>query len=104
MMADSNRLRILLTKPPNNVDTANDADKSRDRILKELLNQQDEDSTKIDNRSSPRGLMSRGSMLPGPSEPPKTSSSSGNNNMLRQVGVSSAHKMKFLGIFEILKN
>ncbi|XP_018571152.1 nuclear receptor coactivator 1 isoform X2 [Anoplophora glabripennis] len=81
----SNRLRILLTKPPNNVETANEADKSRDRILKELLNQQDEDSNKIDNRSSPRGLMSRGSMMPGPSEPPKTSTSSGNNNMLRQL-------------------
>nr|AYI50060.1 steroid receptor co-activator [Monochamus saltuarius] len=85
MMADSNRLRNLLTKPPNNVDTVNEADKSRDRILKELLNQQDEDSSKIDNRSSPRGLMSRGSMLAGPSEPPKTSTSSGNNNMLRQL-------------------
>ncbi|KAJ8920909.1 hypothetical protein NQ315_015702, partial [Exocentrus adspersus] len=85
MMADSNRLRILLTKPPNNqADSANEADKSRDRILKELLNQQDEDSSKMDNRSSPRGLLNRGPLLPGPSEPPKTSTSSG-NNMLRQL-------------------
>lgn len=84
IMAESTRLRNLLTKPPNNADSGNEVDRSKDRILKELLNQQDEDSTKIDNRSSPRGLMNRGPMMPGPSEQPKTSTSSG-NNMLRQV-------------------
>lgn len=74
-MVDSARLRNLLTKGNDN----------KDKILKDLLSQSDEDS-RIDNRSSPRGLM-RPSM-PGPSEPPKTSSSSsGGNNMLLEVNI-----------------
>ncbi|KAJ8978180.1 hypothetical protein NQ317_009668 [Molorchus minor] len=80
MVNDSNRLRNLLTKPPNNADSSNE-DKNRDRILKELLNQQDEDSSRTDNR---RGGINRGP-IPGPSDIPKTSSSSSGNNMLRQL-------------------
>lgn len=72
-MVDSARLRNLLTKGNEN----------KDKILKDLLSQSDEDS-RTDNRSSPRGLM-RPSMA-GPSDGPKTStSSSGGNNMLLEV-------------------
>ncbi|KAG5896380.1 hypothetical protein JTB14_009587 [Gonioctena quinquepunctata] len=81
IMSESNRLRNLLMNPPNNADNN---DKNKDRILKELLNQQDEDSLRNDNRCSPRGLSGRGAMA-GPSEPPKSSSSSTGNNMLRQL-------------------
>ncbi|CAH1183759.1 unnamed protein product [Phaedon cochleariae] len=82
VLEESNRLRILLTKPQNN-NNEND-DKNKDRILKELLNQQDEDGGRNDSRGSPRGVPGR--PLAGPSEPPKASaSSSGNNNMLRQL-------------------
>ncbi|KAL3282539.1 hypothetical protein HHI36_005719 [Cryptolaemus montrouzieri] len=88
MMADSNKLRNLLTKPPNNpvVDSANDHDnRNKNRILKRLLKQQDEDDCRNDNRTSPRGLLSREPM-PGPSELPKNSSiSSGRNNMLLEL-------------------
>lgn len=73
MEPSNNKLRILLTEPQN---------ENRDRILKELLNRKDDDTGKNDNRQSPRGLMNRPSM-PGPSEPPKSTSSS--NNMLLQV-------------------
>ncbi|KAK9888472.1 hypothetical protein WA026_000721 [Henosepilachna vigintioctopunctata] len=88
MMADSNKLRNLLTKPPNNpiVDSANDNDnRNKNRILKGLLNQQDEDDCRNDSRASPRGMIGRVSM-PGPSELPKNSSlSSGRNNMLLEL-------------------
>jgi nuclear receptor coactivator 2 len=86
MMADSGRLRNLLTKPPNVADSsANDADgRNKHRILKGLLNQQDEDDNRNDNRASPRGgLINRGPVA-GPSELPKTSTAGG-NNMLLQV-------------------
>lgn len=85
MMADSARLRNLLTKPPTVADSsANDADgRNKNRILKGLLNQQDEDDNRSDNRTSPRGLINRGPVA-GPSELPKTSTTGG-NNMLLQV-------------------
>lgn len=81
-MMDSTRLRNLLTKPPTNaMDSSSSSDpdtKNKHRILKELLNQQDQDDAKVDNRSSPRGI--------GPHrDNAKASSSSGGNNMLLQV-------------------
>ncbi|XP_008193624.1 nuclear receptor coactivator 2 isoform X3 [Tribolium castaneum] len=85
MMADSARLRNLLTKPPTVADSsANDADgRNKNRILKGLLNQQDEDDNRNDNRASPRGgLISRGAVA-GPSELPKTSTAGGNNMLLQ---------------------
>ncbi|CAH1280585.1 unnamed protein product [Diabrotica balteata] len=82
MMAEPNKLRNLLTKPQNN-NNDND-DKNKHRILKELLNQQDEESIPNDNRGSPRGLLNRAS-IPGSSEQPKTSSSSTGNDMLRKL-------------------
>ncbi|XP_068904525.1 nuclear receptor coactivator 1 isoform X6 [Tenebrio molitor] len=85
MMADSGRLRNLLTKPPNVADSsANDADgRNKHRILKGLLNQQDEDDNRNDNRASPRGgLINRGPVA-GPSELPKTSTAGGNNMLLQ---------------------
>ncbi|RZC33022.1 nuclear receptor coactivator 1, partial [Asbolus verrucosus] len=85
MMADSGRLRNLLTKPPNAADSsANDADgRNKNRILKGLLNQQDEDDNRSDNRTSPRGgLIGRGAVA-GPSELPKTSTTGGNNMLLQ---------------------
>ncbi|XP_030765336.1 nuclear receptor coactivator 2 isoform X3 [Sitophilus oryzae] len=88
-LADSHRLRILLTNPPtssaNSNSSSSQQDENRDRILKELLNQQDDDQgNRVDNRSSPRGLMSRGQMGL-PPEPPKASTSTTGNNMLRQL-------------------
>lgn len=81
MMADSARLRNLLTKPPSNaMDGGSDPDsKNKHRILKELLNQQDEDDAKADNRSSPRGMGAHRDTAKA------SSSSSGGNNMLLQV-------------------
>ncbi|XP_056647099.1 nuclear receptor coactivator 3 isoform X3 [Diorhabda sublineata] len=77
--AESTKLRSLLTNPRNEND-----DKNKDPILKELLNQQDEDNVRSDNRGSPRGLINRGS-LPGPSEPPKTPNAPTENIMLRKL-------------------
>lgn len=85
VMEESGRLRNLLTKPQNapSVDSANDAEnRNKNRILKGLLNQQDEED-RSDNRSSPRANARGG--LAGPSELPKTSSAGGGNNMLLQV-------------------
>lgn len=83
MMADSARLRNLLTKPPSNaMDSSSSGDpdsKNKHRILKELLNQQDEDDAKADNRSSPRGMGAHRDTAKA------SSSSSGGNNMLLQV-------------------
>ncbi|XP_063902994.1 nuclear receptor coactivator 1 isoform X4 [Zophobas morio] len=85
MMAESGRLRNLLTKPPTVADSsASNANDSRNKhtILKCLLNQQDEDDNRSDNRTSPRGgLVNRGSVA-GPSELPKTSTE---NQMLLQL-------------------
>lgn len=87
VMEDSGRLRNLLTKPQNSADSANDAEnRNKNRILKGLLNQQDEDEHRNDNRNSPRALANARGSMPGPSELPKTSSSGG-NNMLLQVCV-----------------
>ncbi|XP_076255265.1 basic helix-loop-helix family member taiman isoform X5 [Rhynchophorus ferrugineus] len=89
-LADSHRLRILLTNPPTsnaNNNSNSQQDENRDRILKELLNQQDDDrieGNRMDNRTSPRGLMNR-VPLGVPSEPPKASTSTTGNNMLRQL-------------------
>ncbi|CAH1102435.1 unnamed protein product [Psylliodes chrysocephalus] len=80
-MVDSNKLRNLLTKPQN---VGNDTDDKKDRILKELLNQPDEESLRNDNRGSPRGSLSRAGSIAGQSEPPKSSSSTG-NDMLRKL-------------------
>ncbi|XP_048518470.1 nuclear receptor coactivator 3 isoform X5 [Dendroctonus ponderosae] len=81
------RLRVLLTNPPTanaNSSHMNDQqDGNRDRILKELLNQQDDDhGVRMDSRSNARLMSNRGQMV----EPPKNSSSSSTgNNMLRQL-------------------
>lgn len=79
---ESGRLRNLLTKPPNSMDSSNDSEsKNKNRILKGLLNQQDEDENKNDSRSSPRGLGNRS----GPSDAAKVAAAGGGNNMLLQV-------------------
>ncbi|KAF2881852.1 hypothetical protein ILUMI_24316 [Ignelater luminosus] len=84
-MADSGRLRNLLTKPSNSMDSSNDSEnKNKDRILKTLLNRPDEDENKSDSRNSPRGLGGRGSLL-GSSDSSKTTSAAGGNDMLRQL-------------------
>lgn len=93
MMSDSTKLRNLLTKPPNTpvVDSANDNDnRNKNRILKGLLNQQDDDDCRNDNRASPRGMGGRGGM-PGPSGNSEMTKSSNsvtpgrNNAMLLEV-------------------
>ncbi|XP_074027030.1 basic helix-loop-helix family member taiman isoform X4 [Leptinotarsa decemlineata] len=70
VLTESKRLRNLLEKPAD----------SKDRILKELLNQ---DEDRNETRCSPRGPTHRDS-LPGPSKA-NTSSTSTGNNMLRQL-------------------
>ncbi|XP_018329075.1 nuclear receptor coactivator 1 isoform X3 [Agrilus planipennis] len=86
MMAESGRLRNLLTKPPNSNDnnTANNDNdnKNKNTILKELLNKPDEDESK-NNRGSPRGMANRTPMSSGSSETPKSSSGGGNNMLLQ---------------------
>lgn len=95
MMAESGRLRNLLTKPNHVADSSasatNDSDdRNKHRILKGLLNQQDEDDNRNDSRASPRapGQINRLGTISGPSELPKTSSASniiGANFRLLQV-------------------
>lgn len=83
MMADSGRLRNLLTKPQNSNESASDAEsRNKNRILKGLLNQQDEDESRNENRSSPRSVARS---MSGPSEMGVKTSSAGGNNMLLQV-------------------
>ncbi|XP_044752396.1 nuclear receptor coactivator 2 isoform X4 [Coccinella septempunctata] len=89
MMSNSTKLRSLLSKPPNTpvVDSANDNDsRNKNRILKGLLNQQDDDDCRNDNRTSPRGLVSRGAMpgTSGTAELAKNSNSmtAGRNNAM----------------------
>ncbi|XP_060517489.1 nuclear receptor coactivator 2-like isoform X3 [Cylas formicarius] len=92
-LADSHRLRILLTNPSSasNSTSMNNSQQDKechDRILKSLLNQQDEDhSGSLDNRASPRDLLGRAVTMAMPTEQPRASSSSvgNNNNMLRQL-------------------
>lgn len=92
MMAESGRLRNLLTKPNHVADSSasatNDSDnRNKHTILKGLLNQQDEDDNRSDTRASPRGLIRVGG-ISAPSELPKTSSASsvvGANFRLLQV-------------------
>lgn len=86
------RLRSLLTNPPTSTASGSSSsasaqkpqDDTRDRILKELLNQQDDDqSGRLESRNS-RILINRVSLT----EPPKTTaSSSTGNDMLRMVSV-----------------
>ncbi|KAF5290781.1 hypothetical protein FQA39_LY14624 [Lamprigera yunnana] len=83
MMAESGRLRNLLTKPPNSMDSSNDSDnKNKNRILKGLLNQQDDDENKSDSRSSPRGLGVR-STLSSTLDSMKNANAGGNNMLLQ---------------------
>lgn len=103
MMADSARLRNLLTKPPNSVDSADSDSKNKHKILKGLLNQPDDDENMNDNRNSPRtsgGLSVRNSMA-GPSDS-KSSSTSGGNNMLLQVSGLKHMTLFYLNIMIIL--
>lgn len=91
------RLRSLLTNPPTSTASGSSGsssgsstsaqkpqDDTRDRILKELLNQQDDDQGgRLESRNS-RILINRVSLT----EPPKTTaSSSTGNDMLRMVSV-----------------
>lgn len=90
-MADSNRLRILLTKPSNSIDSANSSTEAKSnsndhKILKGLLNQQDDEEGRGgDGRAGSRA--GRGS-LPGPMQvgdlpkPP-----SGTNKLLEKVSL-----------------
>lgn len=85
MMADSARLRNLLTKPPPMpVDSGDSDSKNKNKILKGLLDQADDDENLNESRNSPRtrNLSNRNS-LPGPSD--NKANSSGGNNMLLQV-------------------
>ncbi|KAB0798164.1 hypothetical protein PPYR_09157 [Photinus pyralis] len=83
MMAESGRLRNLLTKPPNSMDSSSDSEnKNKHRILKGLLNQQDDDESKNENRSSPRGIGVRAS-LPVSLEAVKNANAGGNNMLLQ---------------------
>lgn len=83
MMADSGRLRNLLTKPQNSTESSSDSEsRNKNRILKGLLNQQDEDESRNENRSSPRTVARS---MSGPSDSGMKSSSAGGNNMLLQV-------------------
>lgn len=68
-MADSGRLRNLLTKPPaSSTDSSNDEVRNKHRILKDLLNQEDDEDKRIENRASPRGLVGgRSNNVPGQS-------------------------------------
>ncbi|VEN49414.1 unnamed protein product, partial [Callosobruchus maculatus] len=71
--SESTRLRNLLLKPSE--------DKNRDRILKELLKEEDDGM----KNAGPRGLLGR-AMMGGACEPPKAVGGSGTgNNMLRQL-------------------
>lgn len=81
MMEDSGRLRTLLMKPPNSVESA-EGGETKNRILIGLLNHQDDEEGRQDNRSSPRG--SRASMAAGPSDLAKPSAP-GANILLQKV-------------------
>ncbi|GJQ82169.1 hypothetical protein Trydic_g6002 [Trypoxylus dichotomus] len=84
MMTDSARLRNLLTKPPNSVDSADSDSKNKHKILKGLLNQPDDDENLSESRNSPRtGSLTGRNSIPGPSE--SKSNTSGGNNMLLQL-------------------
>lgn len=83
MMADSGKLRNLLTKPQNSSEGSSDAEnRNKNRILKGLLNQQDEDDNRNEsqNRSSPRSMARSMSSEMGAKNPGATG-----NNMLLQV-------------------
>lgn len=105
-LADSARLRSALLKPQNTTssstttttttDPAGDAEsRNKNRILKGLLNQQDDDESRNDNRNSPR-TANKGSM-PGSSELPKTSACGG-NNMLLQVSFTNFFRLPGLAL------
>ncbi|CAH1971645.1 unnamed protein product [Acanthoscelides obtectus] len=70
--SESTRLRNLLLKPSE--------DKNRDRILKELLKEEDDGM----KNAGPRGLLGR-AMVGGACETPKAVASGTGNNMLRQL-------------------
>lgn len=86
MMADSGRLRNLLTKPPNSVESADSDNKNKHKILKGLLNQPDDDENMNETRNSPRtSNLNHRNSIPGPSD--SKSNTSGGSVMLLQVSV-----------------
>ncbi|KAK9721673.1 Helix-loop-helix DNA-binding domain [Popillia japonica] len=84
MMADSGRLRNLLTKPPNSVESADSDNKNKHKILKGLLNQPDDDENMNETRNSPRtSNLNHRNSIPGPSD--SKSNTSGGSVMLLQL-------------------
>ncbi|XP_022919000.1 nuclear receptor coactivator 2 isoform X2 [Onthophagus taurus] len=84
---DSGKLRDLLTKPPNSVESSDSdnkngrSNKNTHKILKDLLNQKDEDDN--ENKGSPKvNSLGRANSIAGPSDnKPNTSG----NYMLREL-------------------
>lgn len=84
VMQESGRLRNLLLKPPASAsDSTSDAESSKNQILKNLLDQEDEEEKNVDRGTSPRSLMgsSNRSNVLRPADQPKQQS----NNMLLKL-------------------
>lgn len=90
VMQESGRLRTLLLKPPASAsDSTTDAESSKNQILKNLLDQEDEEEKNVDRGTSPRTNLIGGTssirsnvsnLRPASNEQPKQS-----NNMLLKL-------------------
>lgn len=95
VLQESGRLRNLLLKPPVSAsDSTSDADQSKNQILKNLLDQEDEDDKNIETRgASPRSLMGNRNNAMRQADQPKQS-----NNMLLKVCLYSLFSTRFIQI------